>query len=78
MTAFWFAAVTDAGAPETLLLSADRAGGGFSAVDNIEIISNGVISVMTTDEATQDGTRPITSGGVYNIVGNIEALLETI
>ena len=78
VTAFWFAAVTDAGAPETLLLSADSAGGGYTAGDNIEINSNGVISVLTTDEATQDGTRPITSGGVYNIVGNIEALLETI
>ena len=78
VTAFWFAAVTDAGAPEPLLLSAESASGGYTAGDNIEINSNGVISVLTTDEATQDGTRPITSGGVYNIVGNIEALLETI
>ena len=77
VTAFWFAAVTDAGAPEPLLLSAESASGGYTAGDNIDI-TNGVISVLTTDTAAEDGTRPITSGGVYNIVGNIEALLETI
>ena len=74
---FWFAAVTDAGTPETLLLSAGDVSGGYTAGENIEI-TNGVISVLTTDTAAQDGTRPITAGGVYTIVGNIESLLETI
>lgn len=74
---FWFAAVTDAGAPETLLLSAGDVSGGYTAGANIDI-TNGVISVLTTDTAAQDGTRPITAGGVYTIVGNIESLLETI
>lgn len=49
----------------------------YTEGDNISII-NGAISVTTTDEAIEGDTRPITSGGVYNVVGNIEALLETI
>ena len=69
--------MTVAGTPETLLLSAGDVSGGYTAGENIEI-TNGVISVLTTDTAAQDGTRPITAGGVYTIVGNIESLLETI
>ena len=49
----------------------------YEAGDNI-LIKNNKISVITTDEAKQNNTKPITSAGVYNIVGNINALLETI
>lgn len=45
--------------------------------ENIEIKDN-VISVKTTNDAQQDNTRPITSSGVYTIVGNIDILLKII
>lgn len=38
----------------------------------------GVLSVETTDLMEQDNTLPMTSKGVYSVVGNIEALLTTI
>lgn len=55
-------------------------GGGtsYTAGDNIEITSDGRINVLTTNEAEQDNTKPMTSAGVYTVVGNIEALLKTI
>lgn len=55
-------------------------GGGttYKAGENIEITSDGTINVLTTNEAEQDNTKPITSAGCYTIVGNIEALLKTI
>lgn len=52
-------------------------GGTYTAGDNIDI-TDGVISVETTDEAKETDGRPITSRGVYTIVGNIEILLKTI
>jgi hypothetical protein len=41
-------------------------------------LKGGVLSVVTTDEAEQDNTLPITSAGVHTIVGNIGAILDTI
>lgn len=49
----------------------------YAAGENISIVGN-VISVITTDEAEDDNTRPITSAGVYTQIGNINALLSTI
>lgn len=49
----------------------------YVAGDNISITGN-VISVITTDEAELDNTRPITSAGVYTQIGNINVLLSTI
>jgi hypothetical protein len=45
--------------------------------DNIDI-TDGVISVVTTDEVEQDNTKPVTSAAVYSEVGNINVLLKTI
>lgn len=47
------------------------------AGENIKI-KNNIISVLTTDNAEEDNTRPITASGVYTIVGNIDVLLKTI
>ena len=47
------------------------------AGENIEIKDN-VISVLTTNNAEEDNTRPITSAGVNTIVGNIDILLKII
>ncbi len=63
---------------ELRLVNESGGGGSYKAGDNIKIDDDGTISVITTDNAIRDNTRPITSAGVYNIVGNIEALLETI
>ena len=53
-----------------MLLDVQNSSGNYTAGQNIDI-TNGVISVITTNTATEDGTRPITAGGGYNIVGNI-------
>ena len=51
----------------------------FDDIDGATIISvNGVLKVNTTNDALEDNTKPITSGGVYTIVGNIEVLLGSI
>lgn len=41
-------------------------------------LENGILSVNTTNNMEQDNTLPITSAGVFAVVGNIEALLKTI
>lgn len=41
-------------------------------------IESGILKVNTTDMAEDDNTKPITSSGVYAIVGNIDALLSII
>ncbi len=42
------------------------------------IVTNGVLSVRTTDDAIEGSMLPITSSGVNTIVGNIDALLSLI
>lgn len=56
------------------------AGGGvyFTPGNALEMSEDGVLNVMTTNEAEPDNTLPITSAGVNTIVGNIGALLDTI
>lgn len=46
--------------------------------DETLTLKDGILSVNTTNDMEQDNTLPITSAGVYAIVGNIEALLKTI
>lgn len=41
-------------------------------------LENGVLSVNTADAPERDNTLPITSAAVFESVGNINALLETI
>ena len=53
-------------------------GGGAFSTDATLKLENGVLSVNTTDEVSQDNTLPITSAGVAVTVGNIEILLATI
>lgn len=53
-------------------------GGVSFETDNTLILKDGILSVNTTDQMAQDNTLPITSAGVYTVVGNIEALLQTI
>lgn len=54
-------------------------GGGVAfEVDETLTLANGILSVNTTDSATEDDARPITSQGVYNEFAVINALLKTI
>lgn len=53
-------------------------GGANFITDHTLSLTNGVLSVNTTNRTEQDNTLPITSAGVYATVGNIEALLKTI
>lgn len=46
--------------------------------ENLSISEDGVLSVVTTDTAQQDNTKPITSAGVYTLAGNIEVLLAAL
>lgn len=46
--------------------------------DNLSISEDGVLSVVTTDTAQQDNTKPMTSAGVYTLAGNIEVLLAAL
>ena len=41
-------------------------------------VENGVLSVNTTNKMEQNNMLPITSAGVFAVVGNIEALLKTV
>lgn len=52
--------------------------GKYTAGSNIIIGEDGTISVDTTTVAEEDNTKPITSGGVYAVVGNIAALLHEL
>lgn len=65
------------GLTELPVASVDKLGG-VMVGKNLAIDENGVLSVETTDGVSEDNTRPITSAGVYVVVGNIEALLKTI
>lgn len=58
-----------------------RDGGGTAEikVDGKTIVQeDGVLRVNTTDKAEEGNTQPITSAGVYTIVGNINAILKSI
>jgi hypothetical protein len=46
--------------------------------DNTLSLAEGILSVNTTDTAEPDSELPITSAGVYAIVGNIEDALAAI
>lgn len=53
-------------------------GGVNFETDESLILKDEILSVNTTDVMEQNNTLPITSAGVYAVVGNIEVLLKTI
>lgn len=50
----------------------------FTPGNALELTDAGVLNVRTTSDMEEDNTLPITSAGVYTVVGNINALLNTI
>ena len=52
--------------------------GGIIVGEDLDITSNGVLSVVKANKAEQDNTHPITSAAVYTEIGNIDVLLQTI
>lgn len=64
---------------QTIRLPKAGSGGGVDFVtDETLILENGLLRVNTTDSATENDARPITSQGVYNEFSVINALLKTI
>lgn len=54
-------------------------GGGVAfETDDTLTLSNGTLSVNTINAAQEGSTRPITSGAVYEILGNIENALAEL
>lgn len=45
--------------------------------DGLKLEDN-VLSVDTADKVEQDNTKPVTSAAVYTVVGNINAILESL
>ena len=71
-----------AGVPADKLVPEPETGGGGVAVD-FEVdetltYKDGVLSVNTTSTIAAGNLLPVTSAGVHVVVGNINALLETI
>lgn len=65
----------------TLLAGWGGGSGGGQTIkpgDGLALSPDGTLSVLTTDDAAQDNTLPITSAGVYTQLGNIAVLLDTI
>lgn len=52
--------------------------GTFFVPGNALELKKGELNVVTTNDAESDNTLPITSAGVYTVIGNINALLKTI
>lgn len=63
-----------------LLCDVRRHGSGASEFETDETLKfeNGVLSVNTTSTMEENNTLPITSAAVYTVVGNINAILDTI
>ena len=46
--------------------------------EGLKVNEQNQLIVDTTNDVEQDNTKPITSAGVFTVVGNVEALLGTI
>lgn len=46
--------------------------------EGLKVNGQNQLIVDTTNDVEQDNTKPITSAGVFTVVGNVEALLGTI
>lgn len=52
--------------------------GGVIVGDNLNVTTDGTLSVDMAGDIEEDNTRPVSSAQVYTTIGNINALLETI
>lgn len=52
--------------------------GGIQTDGTLKVGADGRLGVNTTNEVEEDNTQPVTSAGVYTVVGNIESLLGAI
>jgi hypothetical protein len=52
--------------------------GGIQTDNTLKVSADGRLGVNTTNEVEKDNTLPVTSAGVFTVVGNIESLLEAI
>ena len=70
--------LANSGAVTTVPMMTEHVAGIAKVGDNLRIDAAGRLSVDTTDTVAGDNTKPITSAAVNVVVGNIEALLNTI
>lgn len=67
---------------QNTLLKIDTTGGGggteFTTDETLTLDINNVLSVNTTDVAESGNQLPITSNAVYELVGDVSGLLESI
>lgn len=73
----WWIGETDTGVSATPAGSGGEVVG-FEVGDNLYMSPERRLSVLTTDNAEEDNTRPMTSAGVYVQLGNILTILGTI
>ena len=59
-------------------IASETVAGKIKVGDNLNIDAGGRLSVVTTNDAEGDNTRPITSAGVHTQLGNVEALLAAL
>lgn len=52
--------------------------GGVIVGDNLNVTTDGTLSVDMAGDIEEDNTRPVSSAQVYTTIGNINALLEMI
>lgn len=72
-----------AGVPADQLVPKKETGGSSGGIADFDVdetltFKDGVLSVNTTGTVSAGNLLPITSAGVHVVVGNINALLETI
>lgn len=66
------------GDPADLTIATDTILGGIKVGENLKIDGNGVLSVDTTANVSQDNTKPVTSAAVHVQLGNVETLLAAL
>ncbi len=70
--------ITDVSGDHVFVVMNAQEGAAYSEGENVDITEDNTINVLTTDEAEEGNTRPITSGGVYSILNGIETLLSEV
>lgn len=70
--------IDEAGGNYTLNPATKEQLGGIKVGNNLEVTQEGVLSVATTTNAQEGNDTPISSDGVYKIIGNIDIILGSI
>lgn len=69
--------IVDVGKVYTATLPAGGIGKEFEIGNGLKL-ENNILSVDTAIEVEEDNSKPVTSAAVYTVVGNINAILESL